>query len=142
MTFPIDIILIVKENDSTNYSPFISGIIGILGVLLGYWLKEVSEDYQEEFFALQTTIELLNNDPINKQGISRFYNELRFELRARRLGTFNTMKDTLEMALSRDNLSGDDFLSEKAKIENRLNDLKKRGRIARFKLVVKDLFFQ
>lgn len=125
--FPgIDIILIAQKSDATNYSPLISGIIGLFGVFLGYWLREKNENDQEEFSALLTTKELLDANPINPGEIDKFYKNLRFDLRARKLSTYDIMAGALLKAKEQDNYS-----IEKGKITTRLNALNKKGLASR-----------
>ncbi|WP_286878071.1 hypothetical protein [Methanosaeta sp. UBA458] len=139
----MDIFLYIQRNNPTNYYlPLISVISGLFGVFLGYWLREITEDYQEEFFALQTTVDLLDADPSEERqrNIINFYNELRLNLRARRLNTFDLMKAILKMALGNDDSTREEYVKERSKIDSRLEDLKKRGRTHRAILIIKDSF--
>lgn len=73
----------------------LSIISGFIGVYLGYWLREKNENDQEEYVALLTTKDLLDADPIDLGEITKFYKKLRINLRARKLDTYEIMKDAL-----------------------------------------------
>jgi hypothetical protein len=126
MISEINIILIAQKNDPINYGPLISGIIGLFGVFLGYWLKEKNESTQEEYFALLTTKELLETIPIDEHNINVFYNTLRFNLRARKLRTYKLMVNALLNAKTNKDIS-----KEKYEIDSRLENLKDGGIISR-----------
>jgi hypothetical protein len=91
----ISLIFITPKNDTVIYTALISWIIGLFGVYLGYRLKEQNENDQEEFSALLITKELLDETPLNDKNINDFYNKLRFDLRIRRLSTYDAMRKAL-----------------------------------------------
>jgi len=135
MSPEIGIILIAQKNDPTIYLPLISGLIGLFGVFLGYWLKEQNENDQEEFNALSITKELLDLRPINQVKINDFYNTLRFNLRARRLRTYELM--VLALLNAKENKS---YSSEEARITARLNVLNKKRLISRIESRIRNFF--
>lgn len=124
----IEIVFNCTKDNSAIYSPLVSGIIGIVGVCFGYWLKEKNENNQEEYRILLTTKDLLDVDSIDKGAINEFYKNLRFDLRARRLDTYELIVSALLHAKE-----GKIDASEKDKIAARLNTLNKKRLITRIK---------
>ncbi len=106
----------------------LSIISGFIGVYLGYWLREKNENDQEEYVALLTTKDLLDADPIDLGEITKFYKKLRINLRARKLDTYEIMKDALLKEIEKK-----DYSMERDKIVARLDDLKKKRIIQRIK---------
>lgn len=117
----IDIVFNYTKDNTAIYSPLVSGFIGLCGVWLGYWLREKNENDQEEFLMLLTTKDLLDADSVNKDLINAFYNNLRINLRARRLDTYELVVSALLHAKD-----GELNTIEKDKIAVRLDALNKK----------------
>jgi len=117
----IDIVFNYTKDNTSVYSPLISGFIGLCGVWVGYWMREKNDNNQEEFLMLLTTKDLLDADPINNDLINKFYKNLRINLRARRLDTYELAVSALLLAKE-----GKPNTSERDKITVRLDALNKK----------------
>ncbi len=128
MTFG-DIIFINQNGGSPFYnSPLISGLIGLLGVYLGFWLKERNESSNYEFYLLSKTKDLLDTKPINISEIIKFYNELHFDLKARKLKSSKIITSALLNAKNNKPHSIEDD-----KIKARLKELSEGGILSKIK---------
>jgi len=84
-------------------------------------MREKNDNNQEEFLMLLTTKDLLDADPINNDLINKFYKNLRINLRARRLDTYELAVSALLLAKE-----GKPNTSERDKITVRLDALNKK----------------
>jgi len=90
--------------------------------------QEKIELNKYEFFLLSKTNNLLSAKIINSDEIDKFYKEFQYDLRAQKLGSFNTIVGALLKEKNKENNS-----TEKAEIKERLNRLKKGGLLSRIR---------
>ncbi len=126
-------LIITQQNGNALYnSPLISGLMGLFGVLIAFYLNELKELSQYEYFLLSRINDLLKVTDVNIVQIDKFYNKLHFDLRAQKLKSFKTMVSASLKAKNHD-----DYSSEKEEIKSLLNHLKKGGPISRIKSKLK-----